>query len=316
MANFPNGNFTITNNNTGRCLRVRLGATATSADHKEGTSYFTHVTTKPWLELGPDDGSIATAWYFHTGYDTVERKDFNQIVSVAVRDLQNIGNHCVWMNAGDLTWNDGDPDDSEAYWAARDARTEDRKKYLEEFLAARLPKEWPTSQATLDNWENKYWASYVFRKGQGDVPYFWRTEVDDRFHDAGLGRYTGSKGAVIDTIDAYAREAAQDGVYQSSPWSIGDATTRLYGCGASRGSSTTYRWATNGLNIYAADDDTVDSDTTFWTDVDGQLVSRPAGSSGQSWALKAWTPPPPAPTDGEAVVRTGMFGPIGAALGL
>ncbi|MEV7512662.1 hypothetical protein AB0O57_32360 [Streptomyces sp. NPDC091201] len=97
MEEIPRGNFTIVNNETGRCVRVRLGKTTDVSDWKEGTRYVQTVTKKPTLELGEADGSPATAWWFSTIDDAVERQPFNQFVSYAVDEYQNIGRHCVWL---------------------------------------------------------------------------------------------------------------------------------------------------------------------------------------------------------------------------
>ncbi|MEV1025061.1 hypothetical protein [Streptomyces sp. NPDC050264] len=97
MVSFPGGNFTITNCDTGRCLRARLGESKDISDCKEGTKYLLSKTDPPALELGADDGSAACAWYLNTGEDPQYRIPYLQIVNVAVRDLQNIGNYCVCL---------------------------------------------------------------------------------------------------------------------------------------------------------------------------------------------------------------------------
>ncbi|MER7195916.1 hypothetical protein [Streptomyces flaveolus] len=107
MAEFPSGNFTIVNQETGRCVRVRLGDSADVSDHRLGNTYLMSRTDPPTLELGPADGTMATAWYYQDGYDTLERQSFSQIASTAVRELQNIGNYCVWL------YSEGLPSDSE-----------------------------------------------------------------------------------------------------------------------------------------------------------------------------------------------------------
>ncbi|MFB6951297.1 hypothetical protein ACFCXP_16865 [Streptomyces niveus] len=61
------------------------------------------VTAKPILELGSADGTPQTAWWFSTINDPVERQPFNQIVSYAVGEYQNIGNHCLWMYSNEFT---------------------------------------------------------------------------------------------------------------------------------------------------------------------------------------------------------------------
>lgn len=313
MANFPKGSFTITNNDTGRCLRARLGTSHDVSDYKEGTKYLQSVTDKPWVELGEPDGSIATAWYFDTADDSVERMPFNQIVSVAVRDLQNIGNYCVWMRAGELSFDDKTREEAEKEYEAQEAakqnRSEARKRYLQEYIDSMVPKEWAASQKTLDAWE--WWrGTYAFRKDSDNERLFWGDYDND-----GRGQFRGDKDAVVRAIKAYIPEAAKDGVYIKSPWSSGDASTRMYGCGASRGPGSTYRWATGNGYIYAADDN-VSSDKTCWTDVDGQLVGRAAGGPGQSWTIASWTPPEQPAEVAKAALLTGLFGPLGVVLGV
>ncbi|MFF5435465.1 hypothetical protein ACFY5K_36415 [Streptomyces griseofuscus] len=98
MSKFPSGPFTIVNQETGRCLRVRLGETTNfGGDFKEGTEYLLSRTDPPVLELGPADGTMATRWYYRYHNDSLERQPFNQIASTAVSELQNIGDYCVWM---------------------------------------------------------------------------------------------------------------------------------------------------------------------------------------------------------------------------
>ncbi|MFE7624158.1 hypothetical protein [Streptomyces sp. NPDC057509] len=97
MSKFPEGPFTIVNQDTGRCLRVRLGETVDLSDYKEGTKYLLSRTFPPTLELGPNDGSDATAWYYRYHEDRLERQQFSQIASTAVDKHQNIGEYGVWM---------------------------------------------------------------------------------------------------------------------------------------------------------------------------------------------------------------------------
>lgn len=86
MANFPEGKFTITNNDTGRSVRAILGKSHADKDYQLGNTYTTYTTADPRLGLGELDG-IEYAWNFHTAY--------NQIRSVAVDEKQNIGSYCV-----------------------------------------------------------------------------------------------------------------------------------------------------------------------------------------------------------------------------
>ncbi|GHE46497.1 hypothetical protein CP980_34990 [Streptomyces vinaceus] len=98
MSPFPEGKFTIVNNETGRAVRVRLGRTTDVSDYQKGTKYLQNHTTPPLLELGEADNTPVTAWWHSTLQDPVARRPFNQIVSHAVGEYQNIGNYCVWMH--------------------------------------------------------------------------------------------------------------------------------------------------------------------------------------------------------------------------
>ncbi|MEU3204971.1 hypothetical protein ABZ702_14075 [Streptomyces cyaneofuscatus] len=84
MAIFPSGNFTIVNNDTGRCVRV--GPQQLQGDY-----------LKPSVVLGPADGTSATAWWFQGSNDMVEREPYNQIVSYLLGKEDNLGNRCVSM---------------------------------------------------------------------------------------------------------------------------------------------------------------------------------------------------------------------------
>ncbi|MFD4740170.1 hypothetical protein ACFWNQ_22770 [Streptomyces virginiae] len=102
MSKFPNGNFTIINDETGRAVRARLGKSVDTSDHRLGTKYLQSVTDKPSLHLGAADNSPATAWWHNTAEDAVERRPFNQIVSHAVGEYQNIGEYSVWLYTSSL----------------------------------------------------------------------------------------------------------------------------------------------------------------------------------------------------------------------
>ncbi|MGW5307656.1 hypothetical protein ACWERF_27435 [Streptomyces griseoluteus] len=135
MTTYPEGNFTIVNNETGRALRVRLGETEDVSDHKEGTVYLQYVTERPTLQLGEPDNSPASVWW----YSTVE--DSRQIVSYAVGEYQNIGDYCVWMHV------DTNLDDLFDTEAAFQNRLNDMPADVRNRLAPLIPDEWATIQA-------------------------------------------------------------------------------------------------------------------------------------------------------------------------
>ncbi|MEV6059920.1 hypothetical protein AB0L62_07935 [Nocardia asteroides] len=307
---FPKGNFTITNNDTGRCVRAQLGTVHDASYHVEGQKYLQTVTDRPWLHLGEPDGSISTAWYFKTTHDGVERAPYDQIVNVAVGDLQNIGDFCVWFTAGEKHHRQEFEEEAKAVAEARANRSEARKRYLEDYIDSIVPKQWDSAQKTLDNWEFWCWA-YATRKEQCLEDRFWND-----YDNHGRGKYRGDKDALIEAIKTYNQEAAKDGVYIPSPWVTGSASSRLDGCGRSRYRGTTYRWATDGTHIFAADSTTVNHEQTYWTDSNGFLVGRVKGQPGQSWTFKAWTPPVADERDNtaDALLLTGLFGPLGAVL--
>ncbi|MFK0238195.1 hypothetical protein [Streptomyces vinaceus] len=158
MSKFPDGPFTIVNQETGRCVRVRLGETVDVSDYKEGTKYLQYVSYKPTLEIGPDDGSPATSWFYRSHDDPLERQPFDQIASAAVTDLQNIGDYGVWMYS--------DPAAQELEkarlqeWYA--SRLNDAAGKSGERLDALIPEAW-TAQAAQD-----YEAELAYWKGEGE----------------------------------------------------------------------------------------------------------------------------------------------------
>ncbi|MEV0990830.1 hypothetical protein [Streptomyces sp. NPDC049949] len=145
MSKFPSGPFTIVNQETGRCLRVRLGEAVDLSDYKEGTKYLLSRTYPPSLELGPADGTKATAWHYRDHHDPLERQPFNQIASSAVSDLQSIGNYSVWMHSKPLA-EERENAVLRAWFASmlNDATGDVAKR-----LGALIPDEW-TAQATQD----------------------------------------------------------------------------------------------------------------------------------------------------------------------
>ncbi|WP_331721605.1 hypothetical protein OG725_36610 (plasmid) [Streptomyces sp. NBC_01213] len=156
MTKFPSGPFTIVNQETGRCLRVRLGETVDLSDYKEGTKYLLSRTYPPSLELGPADGTKATAWYRRYHDDSLERQPFNQIASSAVSDLQNIGDYGVWMYS--------DPVAEEIEnarlrkWFA--SKLNDATGDVAKRLHALIPEEWTTQaaqdyEADLARWKRR-----------------------------------------------------------------------------------------------------------------------------------------------------------------
>ncbi|MGW6568430.1 hypothetical protein [Streptomyces sp. NPDC054975] len=158
MSKFPSGPFTIVNQETGRCLRVRLGRTVDLSDYKEGTKYLLSRTYPPLLELGPADGTKATAWYYRSHDDALERRPFNQIASTAVTDLQNIGDHCVWMYSDPLAVEREKVFLQERFTNRLNDATGDAAKQLR----ALIPEEW-TAQAAqdyedeLEDWKREGW---------------------------------------------------------------------------------------------------------------------------------------------------------------
>ncbi|WP_406240423.1 hypothetical protein [Streptomyces anulatus] len=145
MSKFPSGPFTIVNQETGRCLRVRLGETVEHRDYRLGTTYLLSRTYPPSLELGPADGTKATAWHYRYHHDSLERQPFNQIASSAVSDLQNIGDYGVWMYSDPLAAASEKVSLREWFASMLNDATEDVAKRL----GALIPEEW-TAQAAQD----------------------------------------------------------------------------------------------------------------------------------------------------------------------
>jgi hypothetical protein len=126
-------------------VRVRLGETVDASEYSLGTKYLLTQTNPPSLELGPPDGTKATAWYYRSHQDGLERQPFNQIASSAVSDLQNIGDYSVWMYSQPLTGEDERTSLREGFAGTLNNATGNAAKRLH----ALIPAEW-TAQAALD----------------------------------------------------------------------------------------------------------------------------------------------------------------------
>ncbi|MGW2964918.1 hypothetical protein ACWDGI_41605 [Streptomyces sp. NPDC001220] len=113
-------------------------------------------------------------------------------------------------------------------------------------------------------------------------------------------------------VTKYAKEAAKLGAPAEVQWAEGYG--RMYGCGAPRAAGQTYRWTSDGTHIYAADSTTVPAEETYWTDENGTLTMARKGAAAQEWTLASWTPQPSPSNAERAVLLTGLFGPLGAAI--
>ncbi|GAA5062191.1 hypothetical protein [Streptomyces similanensis] len=153
MSKFPEGPFTIVNQDTGRCLRVRLGESVDLSDYKEGTKYLLSRTVPPSVELGENDGSEATAWYYRYHEDALERRPFNQIASTAVDKHQNIGEYSVWMYSDSLAVEREKESLREGYAS----RLNDATGGTAERLDALIPEAWKTRAAQDYEEELRYW---------------------------------------------------------------------------------------------------------------------------------------------------------------
>ncbi|MFF8958678.1 hypothetical protein [Streptomyces sp. NPDC014894] len=458
MSKFPSGPFTIVNQETGRCLRVRLGETVDLSDSKEGTKYLLTRSYPPSLELGPADGTKATSWFYQNREDSLERQPFNQIASSAVSELQNIGNYSVWMYSDPLAeaqekvilrgWfasmlNDAtgdvakqlgalipqewtaqaaqDYEDELKIWKQEGAPFEETVEELNGKQAALVEELRPQYAELLEKLrgqagalaeQNKARAPYGIKQGsrwvtteelqdlmektllQGtqDVQELEkkmeRAEPQDQEHllnaqveamewdgTAGLARWleglelnAASQAALgkareteralvkalkaeapvrawqrrvplkgvarwndrcaalafygadeLDGIDkksveamrTYLAAAAKDGI--TKPVSQVGSRTDMFGCGASRYGGSTYRWTYDGTYITASDSQTMSSEGTYWTDVDGRLVGKAKGHSGQKWTIAPYKEPAKTP-DVPDLFLSGMFGPLASIL--
>ncbi|WP_282694952.1 hypothetical protein [Streptomyces sp. CC208A] len=297
MSTFPSGNFTIINNETGRCVRVRLGDTHDISDHRLGTKYLQSVSEKPTLHLGEPDGSPATAWWYHDAYDSGARKPYNQIASHAIREYQNIGNHCVWLYESPL--GSGGPDPMVRLYAISyglDCLPEDVQKRLWEEI---VPEEWKELH------------------GEGASSMEWHYECAG-YRALGPNGLVGRTGYGVQK-EEYLRAAADAGFEEppveepAGPPEPEPSRTEIDGCGISSSVGAS-GWVYDGAHIYAADSDKVDAERTYWTDEGGSLVGKSRGGSGQTWTVAPWQAPEPRP-DLTPLAVTGLFGPIAAALG-
>ncbi|MGV9687799.1 hypothetical protein ACWDUX_01615 [Streptomyces sp. NPDC003444] len=192
-------------------------------------------------------------------------------------------------------------------WLDADPRASKVKARAKELLSAVKERRAAAALAAIPAEDLRKWHYYcAFRKAHGDEGAIRFTNIN---YD------TSEDKRIVAGLDAYVEAAAKEGVVP--PVIASNAPTRMYGCGASRGQGSTYGWTYDGTYIYGADSKTVPSERTYWTDEDGYLVGKPKGGPGQTWSIKPWTPSkPPAGISRSDIVLTGLFGPIGRALGL
>lgn len=208
MSKYPAGNFTIVNNDTGRCLRVRLGRTKDVSDWKEGTKYLLSVTDKPSLELGPPDGSPSTAWWFSTIDDGGQ--PFNQIVSYAVGEYQNIGNHCVWLYTNVLE-EVGRERRTRELFANRLANL---PAELDKKLSELIPEDWTALQNEHRADSRVNWT-YAYRRKVG--PQAWMEAV--------LHAWAEDKEPLSAKTLAQRRAAAQGDIDRGIDWGLAEGNT-------------------------------------------------------------------------------------------
>ncbi|MFJ3438816.1 hypothetical protein ACIPMU_35420 [Streptomyces cyaneofuscatus] len=244
------------------------------------------MTDPPRLELADNDGSPACAWYFETAQDLEERIPFNQIVNLAVHDLQNIGDFSVWAYAKSVAHRDRPASD-----ALRTATAERKKE-----LAPLIPQGW---RGTFDDWKD---AIYQF-EAKGEV----------RFREEhGTEHWKEGPRDLVAAMKKYMAEVLKGTT--TAPRRFPDAKIAMYGAGARRGAGSTPRWTTDGSYIFGADSRTIESERTYWTDKDGILVGQTKGHAGQAWSIKPWTPPVTQKVNVNDFALTGLFGPLAAFL--
>ncbi|MFJ9643019.1 hypothetical protein [Streptomyces sp. NPDC101206] len=191
MTDFPSGPFTIVNQETGRAVRVRLGRTVDHSYHQLGTEYLLSRTDPPGLELGPADDSHATRWYYRYHQDPLERQPFFQIASSAVKDLQNIGEYCVWMHDNPAE------EAAERHWRRKRFADllADVPDDLAKQLGARIPEKW-TARA-----EKEYTAELADWEEEGESLLESLKELNGRQADL-LERLRYQHGALLEKIRA------------------------------------------------------------------------------------------------------------------
>ncbi|MQY27300.1 hypothetical protein [Nocardia aurantia] len=273
MANFPSGHFTITTNDTGRCLRTDLGATRVlHTGHRADTP--DETTPAPSLELGDSDRATVTAWYLDTTYDRDHRAPRNQLVSVAAREQRNIGDYCVTLDS------DSAPEEE---LPDRQARTH-RRADLEHLM----PSEWgqPGSKSVevTRTWHD-FCGPYTH-----ELFHQWGENAEEMLllicEDDPPAQWHGTDAQVLfDAVKAYHVESSQPlPKVTAADLHHRDTAITMDSCTADRATGVTYQWQTDGHYIWGADSTTIPSHRTYWTDNGSHgLVARRKGGTGQTW---------------------------------
>ncbi|MGW1520730.1 hypothetical protein [Streptomyces sp. NPDC002287] len=141
MSKFPEGNFTIVNNETGRAVRVHLGLVK-DGYYTMGIKSLQTLPERTSLNLGAADNTPAAAWYL----DTVN--GISKITSFAIAEYERIGHHCLWMSTSE----DTDSEDADGKVRERTRKTfwnklNDAPVDLRKKLDPLIPQEWTAIQA-------------------------------------------------------------------------------------------------------------------------------------------------------------------------
>ncbi|MEU6587372.1 hypothetical protein [Nocardia sp. NPDC046763] len=281
MADFPEARFTITNVETGRSVRVFLGA----MNDEEGAEYLPSGPD-PTVGMGVDDGSIEYQWHYDTALDPIDGVPVGRIVSEAVPRKQDMGDMCVWIVS----------EGTREEIAAKLRRERAGQRELDRLARLPAPPQW---NAGNEQWADLYrWSGWDWNEGF----------VESAGADTALGegirrdlmvaagkRWDGFANGLIEALATYHLVADTDAkenpplpdeaAMDETAFTIVSPMV-LHSNAFERFESMSCRWVTDGTRIWAADDRSgIAVDDTHWTDMDGTLTGCTKGSPGQAWRI-------------------------------
>jgi len=275
MSGFPQGNFTITNADTGRTIQAILGKTTEYRDYQLGNTFIDKVTDKPRLVMGDSATLLEAAWYYDASKNSAGTV-YAALISVAVDVKLNIGKSAIGITNIPARTRNLELAEIEylipSSWTGSSVQWHEFASDIYHFLLRiPVPESWSEPN---DTWLPRLlnarpyacsWDDAVCSAIEGlAVPPQWSGE---------------SKAELLDTAMFY------DNVFRSGRPEGGK--TGMIGAYTVKGwNGMNKRWQANGTQIWSIGGDGSGGPTeaeSYLTDIGGTLVGLPKGETGQTW---------------------------------
>jgi hypothetical protein len=295
MSEFPSGDFTITNIDTERKIRVILADSDEYEDYQLGNTYTTVVTGKPHLMLEYYDEDeeeappeLETLWCFNDSVDSYGKVRAT-LVSVAVKEKQNIGSYVIGITSHPARRVETTDPQLELmmpdFWTGSFKQWHEFALNIDDFiLQAPVPKFWTEGESAWQVFVKMGFASPYSTPGLIES-----LEALPVPHELKSGTpIMELLGSAKNYYEYYRLSDARKGTPQGGTTELtGDGTDSSY-------SGMNKRWQTDGTYIWSVgggdgSGGPIESES-YLTDLDrddyNSLVGLPKGEYGQRWIFK------------------------------